>query len=95
MIDIRWAEAALDDLERLYEFLLEEAPTQADQALERIHHAVDSLAHFPRLGRSHRAVKAEREFHADFGRNGYVIRYRLPDDTSLLILRVFHSRELR
>lgn len=95
MTTVHWAEEALEDLERLQDFLLREAPDAADAAMARIDKAANVVADFPELGRRYTPQPSEREFLTAFGAGAYVLRYRLGPQGQPIILRVFHSREHR
>ena len=91
---ILWLPEALDDLERLYDFLVERDPVAAERAIRTIEEGVDRLAELPELGRPMDDDTGRRELFVPFGAGAYVLRYRLHQDTAV-ILRVWHSREER
>jgi plasmid stabilization system protein ParE len=84
---------ALDQLERLVEFLLEEDPSAAASAKHAIVSGVDVLGEHPLVGRH---VAGElRELLISFGRTGYVALYRfIPSRSIVRILGFRHQREL-
>jgi plasmid stabilization system protein ParE len=87
-----YAEAALQDLERIVEFLLDASPRSATVALRRIRRAVEVLAEHPRIGRRIRAQV--RELVITHGASGYVALYRFDPPLDLVrVLRVRHQRE--
>lgn len=87
---LNWHPDALRDVERLYRFLAENSPDSASRAIEAIRVAANHLAASPGIG----APLAEfRQFPAHFGRSA--LRYAVLDDGSVLIVRVWHSREQR
>ena len=89
---LNWHPDALRDVERLYRFLAENSPGSAGRAVEAIRSAANQLAVSPGIG----APLAEfRQFPARFGRSAYVLRYAVLEDGSVLIVRVWHSREDR
>jgi len=89
---LNWHPDALRDVERLYRFLAENSPSSAGKAVEAIREAANRLAEAPGIG----APLAEfRQFPARFGRSAYVLRYAVLEDGSVLIIRVWHSREDR
>ncbi|MFP3504828.1 type II toxin-antitoxin system RelE/ParE family toxin [Burkholderia sp. SIMBA_062] len=86
-----WHPDALEDIARLYDFLVVNSPTAAQRAAEVIMEAADLVAENPSIG----APRAEfREWPARFGRSSYVLRYAVLDD-EVLVTRVWHSREFR
>ena len=89
---LNWHPDALRDVERLYRFLADNSPSSAGRAIKAIRDAANQLAASPGLG----APLAEfRQFPARFGRSAYVLRYAVLQDGSVLIIRVWHSREDR
>jgi plasmid stabilization system protein ParE len=86
---------ALDDLQRLHDFLLMAAPEYADQSLERIHQSFKTLEIIP-----HSCRKADiqsdrnlRELVIDQGRSGYLALFEIRPNDFALILTVRHRRE--
>ncbi len=88
-----YAAQALDDLERLMNYLLEYDAGSATQAVGVIISAVDALQNHPLIGRR---VEGElRELVISFGKTGYMALYRfvpLLDEVRILAIR--HQREL-
>jgi plasmid stabilization system protein ParE len=91
---ILWLPEALVDLERLYDFLVERDPEAAERAIRTIEDGADRLGELPELGRPMDDDTGRRELFVPFGAGAYVFRYRLHQDT-VVILRVWHSREER
>lgn len=94
---IRLTPEALADLERLYDFLVEQDPTTtrvADQALESITRAMGLLEHFPYNCRKvlpHNPYL--RELIIPFGSGGYVALFEIEPHHIVTILAVRHQRE--
>jgi plasmid stabilization system protein ParE len=87
-----YSRRAIDDLERLAEFLLEAAPESASSALEAIIEAFGILEHHPLIGR--RVQGERRELVISRGSAGYVALYRFdPAGETVRILRIRHQRE--
>ena len=92
---ILWLPEALVDLERLYDFLLvEREPAAAERAIRTIEDGADRLGEWPERGRAMDDDTGRRELVVPFGAGAYVLRYRLYQDT-VVILRVWHNREER
>ncbi len=92
---IEFEQQALDDLQRLHEFLLAVAPEYADQSLDRIHQSFKTLEIIP-----HSCRKADiqsdrnlRELVIDQGRSGYLALFEIRPNNCVLILAVRHQRE--
>lgn len=92
---IEFEPQALDDLQRLHEFLLAAAPEYADQSLDRIHQSFKTLEIIP-----HSCRKAEvqsdrnlRELVINQGRSGYLALFEIRPNNCVLILAVRHQRE--
>lgn len=89
---ISLSQQAYLDFEAQVRWLAEHSPSAGRQAAIRILEMIDLLADFPDLGM---AVSANvREKPVQFGRDGFVIRYRRIDD-AVLVMRIFHGRQDR
>ena len=83
---------ALEDLERLFEFLATENPKRAREKILSVRRAMELLADHPLLGRE--AEVGRRELVLSRGRYGYLAKYRwLPAEEVVLILAVRHQLE--
>lgn len=92
MPSLMWHPDALDDVARLYDFLLPHSPEAARRAAAVILEGADLIAETPKIGAPHLEF---REWPAKFGRSAYVLRYVLLETGEVLITRVWHTRELR
>ena len=90
-----WLDQSRDDLERHYNFLLDKDSLAAKRAVQVIREGAKQLLHFPDIGRRMDDDTHRRELIIPFGAGVYVLRYRRHDDETLVVLRVWHSRELR
>jgi plasmid stabilization system protein ParE len=87
-----YSDEALQDLERIVEFLLEASPRSASGAIRQIRRAVDVLAVHPRIGRRVRGQL--RELVISHGNTGYLALYRFEPSLDVVrILPVRHQRE--
>jgi plasmid stabilization system protein ParE len=87
-----YSTAALDDLLRLGEHVIEHSPSNASDMLAKVHAAVAILADHPEIGR--RADALRRELVISRGAAGYVALYRFdPRSDVVRILRIRHRRE--
>lgn len=92
MARVVYGEAALRDLERIVEFLLEASPGSTSLAVRRIRRALDVLGEHPRIGR--RVRGQIRELVISHGATGYLALYRFDPSFDLVrVLRVRHQRE--
>lgn len=89
---IQLAPSAVVDLERLWWWLAEKNPDAADRAFQAIVAAIDSLSQFPERG--YGGPKGLRQLRVQFGKRGYVIRYRVAEN-EVRIQRIFHGLEDR
>lgn len=91
---LRFSEAALGDIQRLYRFLADRDIEAADAALQELEKAWELLGSFPF---SARKVDEDnpflRELVIPFGGAGYVALFEIDDDQTLTILAVRHQRE--
>jgi toxin ParE1/3/4 len=86
---------AVDDIERLRDFLDRNNPDAARRALASIWAAIDRLQEFPDLGMSTEDAGI-RQIVVRFGVSGYIVRYAvLREDGDILITRIWHGREAR
>lgn len=91
---LRWLPAAFQDIERLYEFLVEKDPNAAARAMEIILDGAEGLEDMPEIGKPMNDDTGRRELYIPFGTGAYVLRYKLDGET-VVIIRVWHSREHR
>jgi plasmid stabilization system protein ParE len=92
--EVRYTEAARQDLIRLYRFLLQKDFSAARRALDTIRKAVGTLESFPYTCR-----KADmdnpflRELLISFGSSGYVALFNVDDEKTVTIVAIRHQRE--
>jgi len=90
---IVYSSRALDDLARLFEFLVEHDPDAANASALAIRNGIEMLARHPYAGR--RVEREVRELVISYGNSGYVALYRfLPIKDEVRILALRHQREL-
>ena len=93
MPQVIFAPAAIQDMQRLREFLRPKNPEAAKRAGEAIRRGVQALGAHPRMGRLVEDLPEQyREWPIDFGDSGYLARYRLDGDT-FTVLAVRHQKE--
>jgi plasmid stabilization system protein ParE len=81
------------DLGRLRRWLADKNPEAAERAARAIIDGLMGLGVFPLMG-ARAASGGGRELAIDFGRDGYVARYRVDGDR-VVVTRIFHAREQR
>ena len=93
---IEWLPEATKDVVRLREFIKKESPLVVKKAGQRIFDAVNLLTKNPEVGMPSPDEDCEefRDLYAPFGKGGYTVRYRIKQQ-SIVIVRVWHSREDR
>lgn len=89
---LSWHPDALADVGRLYDFLAPNSPSAARRGVNAIRNAANRLLKDPYLGSPYAEF---REWPAKFGRRAYILRYLILETGDILIVRVWHSRELR
>ena len=89
---VQWTEKALIDIERVYTFLAQYDRDAAVALALRLDSAPDKLLVHPRLGERVEAYVTKEVRKLTIGR--YVMHYEAVGD-QIVILRVWHSRELR
>ena len=91
---IRYTDEALDDLKRLYAFLLQQDIQSAEHALQVIEKAIELLKTFPFTCRKAQIDNPFlRELVISFGANGYVALFEIEENNMVTILAVRHQRE--
>lgn len=93
---VRFTEEAAADLERLYDFLLENNDgdwSVAERALEAIRDAIGLLERSPFSCRKAGDDPFLRELIVSFGASGYVALFDIEDSETVTILAVRHQRE--
>ncbi len=87
---LEWSPLAMDDRERIFDFIEQDDPRAAVAVDERIATQVLVLSQFPEGGRPGR-IEGTRELIVR--RTPYVVAYQIGKD-SVRILRVLHSAQL-
>lgn len=95
---VRFSGPAREDLERLFDFLLERATSVEDlslakRAIDAVQGAVAGLARSPFSYRKAGASPLRRELIVPFGHSGYVVLFEILDAAEVLVLAVRHQRE--
>jgi plasmid stabilization system protein ParE len=91
---IVFAEEALADLERIFEFNFARDPATALDHVGKIRRAVEVLAEHPEIGRPVERGSTLRELVISHGRSGYVALYEhAPVENLVRIVAVRHQRE--
>jgi plasmid stabilization system protein ParE len=88
-----WSAAARADLIRLREFITPHNPEAARRAAQTIKKGAALLLEHPAIG-TRIEEREDRELFIPFGQRGYILRYRLHENT-IVILRLWHGREDR
>lgn len=87
---------AIDDLERVANFLAEKSQEAADRAKAVIAEHIEKIQRFPTIYRPVLTQKDRREVVIAFGSHGYVMRYHYdPEADTVAITNVWHQREER
>ena len=93
LASVKLAPTALDDIERMMDFLLETDPPAAQQTRTLIVEALKVLAVHPFIGRP--VTGNLRELVIFRGRTGYLARYSYrPERDEVLVTSVRHQREV-
>ncbi len=95
MASVKWLPEALDDIERLYAFLNSKNPQAAKALAQLILEGAQMLRTSPRIGRLMSNDTQRRELFIGFGSGGYVLRYILEAEDTVVVVRVWHSKENR
>ena len=90
-ITLIWTVAAIADAIRLREFIEPHNKKSAERAADILKKAAATLLDYPQIGKPVEN-KDERELPISFGKNGYVICYKIHGNV-VAILRIWHSLE--
>jgi plasmid stabilization system protein ParE len=91
---IVFAEEALDDLERIFEFNFQADPATALDHIDKISGAVLMLETHPEIGRRLRGHSSLRELVISRGKSGYVALYEYsPVESLVRVVAVRHQHE--
>lgn len=92
MAQVIWANAAIDDLQRLREYFAPASPRFAEKLLDQIISRTRMLADFPQSGRM--VPEFENAQLREVRSGNYRIIYRLAQRDKVEIARIFHSAQL-
>ena len=95
MARIEWTEEAREDLGRIARFLWEKDQEVANRATSEILKGIRLLKTSPRLGRPVGDETERRALSIPFGSGAYIVHYILRDPETVVVLRLWHSREVR
>lgn len=95
MATIKWLPEAIADIERLHAFLKDKDIGAATHAAQCILRGTTLLKNSPRTGRPMPDETGRRELFVAFGAGAYVLRYMVEAKDTVVIIRVWHSRENR
>ena len=94
---VRFTLAASDDLDRLYEFVVDRDDAEverAERALAAIASGIATLESSPFTCRkAHPSLPFLRELIIPFGASGYIALFEIDDSRTVTILAVRHQRE--
>lgn len=94
MPQVIFAPAAVRDLERLRDFLQPKNPAAAEKAAQVIIRNVRALGELPHVGRPIDDLPEEyRDWPIGYGDSGYIARYRIGSDDTVVILAIRHQKE--
>ncbi|RXT28864.1 plasmid stabilization protein [Rhizobium leguminosarum] len=92
--ELKYTQTFYEDLDRLADFLIERDPDLAERAINAIQKALMILQDFPLMARRASADDPLlRELVVPFGSAGYVILFKVMNETSIIVLAVRHQRE--
>jgi plasmid stabilization system protein ParE len=89
---VRFTAQARADLYAQLDWLAERTPQAARRAAGRIRMQLTLIGEFPHA--SPEVGDGLRDATVRFGRDGFVVRYRI-DEEAVLIVRIFHGRQER
>lgn len=94
MARVKWRLEAVQDIDRLRDFLYSKDTKSAQQAIHVIYNAAKRLENSPEIGRPMLDDTKRRELIIPFGAGAYIVRYVFEND-NVYVLRIWHNRENR
>jgi plasmid stabilization system protein ParE len=94
MARIKWRIEAIQDIDRLRNFLFSKDQESARKVIYIIYNSLKRLETMPEIGRPLVDGTKRRELTIPFGAGAYIIRYVL-ENNNVYILRVWHGKENR
>ena len=85
-----WSEAAVQDLQDIFDYVAEDSPQNALLVDSRICEQTDELVRFPALGRPGQ-FEGTRELIIQ--RTPYIAIYRVEEDDTLRVVRILHAAQ--
>lgn len=93
MPSVKYTARAIADLKRLHDFLAAQDKDVAKRAMAVIRVALNNIAVMPERFRPVEGQMYEHEAIVDFGRSGYVARFRHLPSGEVVIARIKHQKE--
>lgn len=93
-MELRWLPEARDDIQRLYEYLIDKNAAAAERAIRLIQTGANLLLENPELGKPMDDDTKRRELALPFGASAYILRYRLHEN-AIVVIRIWHGKEQR
>lgn len=90
-----WLRETRSDIQRLYDFLIDKDLRAAERAIRMIQYGAQQLLEHPHRGMDMGDGSHRRQLIMPFGAGAYVLRYRIQDGKTIVVIRVWHSREAR
>jgi plasmid stabilization system protein ParE len=95
MANVTWLPEAIADIQRLHAFLKDKNPHAAMRAALVINAGAEILKGVLHAGKPMDDDSGRRELFLSFGASAYVLRYKIENEDTAVIIRVWHSREMR
>jgi len=92
MVEINWTDQAIEDIENIAQFIVQDSPRYAKIQVQRFLTRVDILQTQPKLGRIVPEVGEDQL--RELIQGNYRIIYRIVTDSLIDILTIHHSRRL-
>ncbi|RWX77281.1 type II toxin-antitoxin system RelE/ParE family toxin [Neorhizobium lilium] len=91
---IRYTDEAIEDFDRLYDFLIAYDLNLADRAYSEIKEAIKLLEQFPfSFRKAAGGNPLLRELLVPFGASGYIVLFRIDDSDTVTVAAIRHQRE--
>jgi toxin ParE1/3/4 len=88
-VELRWTEAAADDLEQVANYLLAHAPGRAPNLIQAVYNSPSELLTFPNRGRP---GKKEGTRELVLSPLPYIVVYKVEGET-IFVLRILHGAQ--
>ena len=93
MVEIRWSDGALEDLDNIADYISQDSPKNAALFIQQIFDKVENLRSFPKMGRKY--LERDDENLREFFHKKYRIIYEIHEEYIEILIVVHGSRIIK